>query len=38
MLLGALAKFDYKTVFLRKNIYRNGLIMCIAVHETRRQK
>ena len=37
MLQRALIKFD-KTVFLRKSCYRNGLIMCIVVHETRRQK
>ena len=37
MLQGALVKFD-KTVFLRKICYRNGLIMCIAIHETRHQK
>ena len=34
MLQGALIKFD-KTVFLRKICYRNGLIMCIVIHETR---
>ena len=32
-----LIKFD-KTVFLQKNGYRNDLIMCIVVHETRCQK
>ena len=32
MLQGALIKFD-KTVFLRKNCYKNGLIMCIVVQE-----
>ena len=37
MLQGALIKFD-KTVFLRKICYRNGLTMCIVIHETRRQK
>ena len=37
MLQGALTKFD-KNVFLRKICYRNGLIMCIVVHEARRQK
>ena len=37
MLQGALVKFD-KTVLLRKNCYRNGLIMLIVVHEMRRQK
>ena len=37
MLQGALIKFA-KTVFLQKNCYRNGLIMCIVVHEARRQK
>ena len=37
MLQGALIKFD-KAVFLRKNCYRNGLTMCIFLHETRRQK
>ena len=36
MLQGALIKFD-KTVVLRKNCNRNGL-MCIFVHKTRRQK
>ena len=35
MVQRALIRFD-KTVFLRKNCYRNGLIMCIVVHETRR--
>ena len=34
MLQGALIKFD-KTVLLRKICYRNGLIMCIVIHETR---
>ena len=37
MLQGALVKFD-KTAFLRKICYRNGLIMCIAIHQTRHQK
>ena len=37
MLQGALIKFD-KTVFLRKICYRNGLLMCIVNHETRREK
>ena len=37
MLQGALIKFE-KTAFVRKNCYRNGLIMCIVVQETRRQK
>ena len=37
MLQGALIKSD-KTVFLPKICYRNGLIMCIAIHETRGQK
>ena len=34
---GALIKFD-KTAFLRKICYRNGLIMCIVIHEMHRQK
>ena len=33
----ALIKFN-KTVFLQKNCYRNGLIMCIVAHEKRWQK
>ena len=37
MLQRALIKFD-KTVFLRKNSYKNGLVMCIVVHKARRQK
>ena len=37
MLQGTLTRFD-KTVLLQKNCYRNGLIMCIDVHETRHQK
>ena len=37
MLQRALIQFD-KTVFLRKNCYKNGLIMCIVVHKTRHQK
>ena len=37
MFQGALIKFD-KTFFLQKNCYRNSLIMCIVVHETRRTK
>ena len=37
MLQGALVKFD-KTVFLQNICYRNGLIMCIVIHETRREK
>ena len=37
MLQRALINFD-KTVFLRKNCYRNGSIMWIVVHETRRKK
>ena len=37
MLQRPLIKFD-KTVFLRKYYCTNDLIMCIVVHETRRQK
>ena len=37
MFQGASIKFD-KTVFLQKSCYRNGLITCIVVHETHRQK
>ena len=37
MLQGALTKFD-KTVFSRKNCYRNDLIMYIVVHKMYRQK
>ena len=37
MLQRALIKFN-KTVFLQKNCYRNGLIMCIVVYEKRWQK
>ena len=37
MLQEALIKFD-KTVFLRKNYYKNGLIVGIVVHKTRHQK
>ena len=37
MLLRALIKSD-KTVFLRIILYRNGLIICIVVHETLCQK
>ena len=37
MLRRALTKSD-KTVFLLNNCYRNGLVMCIVVQETRRQK
>ena len=37
MLQGALIKFD-QTVFLRTICHRNGLIMCIVIHETRRDQ
>ena len=37
MLHTALTNFD-KTCLPTKNDYRNGLIMCIVVHETHRQK
>ena len=37
MLQGTLTRFD-KTVLLRKNCYRNGLIMCIDARETRHQE
>ena len=37
MLQRPLTKSD-KTVFLRKNCYRNDLIICLVLHEKRRQK
>ena len=38
MVFLALFYFHDKTIFLRKNCYRNGLIMRIVVHEKRCQK
>ena len=37
MLQRALIKSD-RTVFIQKDCYRNGLIMCIVVHEVCHQK
>ena len=38
MVQEALIKLDNGKCFLTKNCHKNDLIMCIVVHETRRQR